>query len=329
MTCLHFFQYAFLTVASAMALLSAPVVAQSPAKTKVVLIAGAKSHPSGQHEFAAGGKILARALNEQSGLPIEVVLVTNGWPQDESVFNGAKAVICYADGGGKHPFVAHLDKVEALTKAGVGIMCMHYGVEVVPAQAGEQFKRWIGGFYEGGYSVNPHWDADTQPTKDHPVSRGVQPVKVNDEWYFHMRLPEPPTASPLLQATPTRALIKRYIHWNASADAELDKPQTLMWGVQRPDGGRGVGFTGGHWHRNWAIDDFRKVVLNAIVWTAGLEVPEGGVKSLPVTEAQLNENLDVKNPMVQVKAPSPEDFTLPTAAPVGNNYPPAPKPKNP
>jgi len=300
-------------------------VSMAEAKTKIVIIAGVKSHPSGQHEFAAGSKLLARALNEQSGLDVEAVVVTDGWPKDEGVFEGAKSIVCYADGGGKHPFVGHLDKVDALAAKGVGIMCMHYAVEVVAGQAGEPFKRWIGGHYEGGYSVNPHWDADTKVNKEHPVSRGVQPMKANDEWYFHIRFAEPMTATPLLEATPTRELIKRYIHWNPSADAELGKPQTLMWGLQRPDGGRGVGFNGGHWHRNWAIDDFRKLVLNAIVWSAGIEVPEGGVKSNPITEAQLNENLDVKEPMVHVKLPSPEDFNLPTADPATAGSPPAPK----
>lgn len=317
---MHSFRLASFPVlaATAMGCLFAPSLM---AKAKIVIIAGEKSHPSGQHEFAAGSKLLARALNEQSGLDVEAVVVTNGWPKDEAVLDGAKAVICYADGGPKHPFIGHLDKVESLTKAGVGIMCMHYGVEVVPDQAGEQFKRWIGGFYEGGYSVNPHWDADTQPNKEHPVSRGVQPVKVHDEWYFHIRFPEPMTATALMQATPTRSLMKRYIHWNASADAELGKPQTMMWGLQRADGGRGVGFTGGHWHRNWAIEDFRRLVLNAIVWVAGVEVPEGGVKSNPLNEMDLNTAMDMKDPMVLVKMPSPEDFTLPTAEPVGEKLP--------
>ena len=39
------------------------------------------------------------------------------------------------------------------------------------------------------------------------------------------------------------------------------------------DGGRGIGFVGGHYHRNWAIDDFRKLVLNSIVWLARADVP--------------------------------------------------------
>lgn len=313
-----------LFAACALGLFVSPVAV---AKTKIVIIAGEKSHPSGQHEFAAGSRLLARALNEQSGLDVEAVVVTNGWPKDEAVFNGVKAVVCYADGGGKHPFIGHLDKVDALAKSGTGIMCMHYGVEVVPDQAGAEFTRWIGGFYEGGYSVNPHWDADTQANKEHPVSRGVQPVKVHDEWYFRIRFPEPAGATPLMQATPTRALIKRYIHWNNGADSALGQPQTMMWGLQRADGGRGVGFTGGHWHRNWAIEDFRRLVLNAIIWVAGVEVPEGGVKSNPLTEADLNTGLDPKEPMVLVKLPAPEDFALPTAEPVGERLPGGPKKK--
>ena len=66
-----------------------------------------------------------------------------------------------------------------------------------------------------------------------------------------------------------------------------------MWAVERPDGGRGVGFTGGHYHRNWATDDFRKVVLNALVWLVKLDVPAEGVVSR-VTEAEMMANLDPK-----------------------------------
>ena len=46
------------------------------------------------------------------------------------------------------------------------------------------------------------------------------------------------------------------------------KPQTVAWAVERKDGGRGFGFTGGHFFANWYVPEFRKMVLNAIVWTA-------------------------------------------------------------
>jgi hypothetical protein len=55
--------------------------------------------------------------------------------------------------------------------------------------------------------------------------------------------------------------------------------QTLAWAVERKDGGRGFGFTGDHTHKNWRIEGFRKMVLNAIVWTAKIEVPKDGVES--------------------------------------------------
>jgi len=64
----------------------------------------------------------------------------------------------------------------------------------------------------------------------------------------------------------------------------------MAWVFQRPDGGRGFGFTGGHFHYNWANDNFRKTVLNGIVWAAGLEVPAGGVPSQAPTLEQLMEN---------------------------------------
>ena len=94
-----------------------------------------------------------------------------------------------------------------------------------------------------------------------------------------------------------------------------------MWAVERKDSGRGVGFTGGHWHRNWAIDDFRRTVLNAIVWVAGGKVPDSGVKSEPVTEAQLNENLDPKKKMVKIALPSEADLTQPAAEPKAFGWP--------
>src|SRR3954469_26034395 len=57
------------------------------------------------------------------------------------------------------------------------------------------------------------------------------------------------------------------------------RAEAMMWAAERPDGGRGVGFTGGHVHRNWANDDFRKVVLNALLWICKVEVPADGVVS--------------------------------------------------
>ena len=290
-------------------------------RPRVVMIAGQPSHPSGQHEFNAGTILLARALNEQSGLAVKVDVVHNGWPEDESILDGAAAIVIYADGNNRHPTFGHEETVDRLVNQGVGLMCMHYAVEVPAGPRGQFFKKWIGGHYEAGFSCNPHWTAAAEPAATHPIARGVPSFSANDEWYYKMRWAEPKTAVDLLTATPTRKRINRYIHWTPAGEQGLDSRQTLMWAIERPDGGRGVGFTGGHWHRNWAIDDFRRLVLNAIVWTAKLDVPVSGVVSEPITERQLNENLDAKKTMEHIALPSQEDLSQPPAEPVTLRWP--------
>jgi hypothetical protein len=272
------------------------VAETNAAPARIVFLAGGRSHGPGEHEFRAGCMLLAKALNEQSGLPVKAEVI-HGWPADPSVLDGAKAVVFYSDGTsvvGKG-----WEKTEALARAGTGLMFMHYAVHPSKADGEKYFRPWIGGAYEDGWSVNPHWVADIDTLPGHPVSRGVAtPLRSFDEYYYNMRFrPNRGEVLDLATATPSRDRIVRYINmWNEHGVAGLDKKQTLMWGVERPDGGRGVGFTGGHYHRNWALDGFRTLVLNAIVWTAGLDVPAAGVKSLAVTEDDLNANLDDKGP---------------------------------
>src|SRR5580692_9905713 len=73
------------------------------ADTKIVMIAGKPSHGPGAHEFNAGTKLLVKCLKEVPG--IDPVFVAGGWPEDESVFQGAKAVVFFMDGGKNHPMI--------------------------------------------------------------------------------------------------------------------------------------------------------------------------------------------------------------------------------
>jgi putative membrane-bound dehydrogenase-like protein len=280
---------------------------QAWAARKIVFLAGGRSHGPGEHEFNAGCQLLAKALNE-SKLDIEATVI-QGWPKDESVLNGIKGLVIYADGTsvvGKG-----WEKVDQLAKSGVGLMFMHYAVHPSPEEGEKYYRPWIGGAFETGYSVNPHWVADLKVLPNHPVSNGVGSLtEAMDEFYYNMRfIPDRAKVLDLVTATPERERMKAYINlWNEHGVAGIGKPQTLMWGIERKDGGRGVGFTGGHYHRNWSIDNFRKIVLNAIVWTAGLDVPKEGVPSKPLTEDELNANLDAKGKEVRLKLVEPGEF---------------------
>ncbi|MDA7882472.1 DUF1080 domain-containing protein, partial [Akkermansiaceae bacterium] len=158
-------------------------------------------------------------------------------------------------------------------------------------------------FMESGFSVNPKWVADLKAASDHPVRRGCEdPVPVYDEWYYSLRFDK--NAIPLVTGIPTKEnMVAGSNLWNDNATQNYGKPQNLVWGFEKPDGTRGGGFTGGHYHRNWVIDGYRKMILNTIVWIAGMEVPESGVQSEKITEAQINANLDQKKDMTHIKLP--------------------------
>lgn len=271
-------------------------------KKKVVLIAGKPSHGYGAHEHRAGCLLLAKALNE-SGLPVAAEVVTGGWPQDASVLDDADSIVIYADGGGGHPFNAHLDELNQLMKKGVGLVCIHYAVEVPKGASGDAFLEWTGGYFETNWSVNPHWTAQFKHLPKHPIANGVKPFSINDEWYYHMRFRENMEGvTPILSDLPPEETLKRPdgSHSNnpfvRKAVLEERQSQHTAWTRERPDGGRGFGFTGGHVHWNWGHDQFRKLVLNAIVWTAGLEVPVEGVPSKRLTVEDLMANQDYQPP---------------------------------
>ena len=59
-------------------------------------------------------------------------------------------------------------------KKGVGLGCIHYAVEIPKDKGGAEFLQWIGGYYETGYSINPHWGADLKINETHPILRGVK-----------------------------------------------------------------------------------------------------------------------------------------------------------
>jgi len=266
---------------------------------KIVFIAGRPSHGYASHEHNAGCVLLAKCLNE-SGLNVHAVVYKNGWPEDPTALDNADALVIFSDGGGGHPALPHLDKIQKLADRGVGIAMLHYAVEVPKGEPGNRFLDWIGGYFETFWSVNPHWTARFEQFPDHPVTRGVKPFEMDDEWYYHMRFRENMKGvTPVLTAIPpdsTRERPDGPHSGNPTVRARKGMPEHLAWVYERPNGGRGFGFTGGHWHWNWANDSYRTLVLNAIVWIAGLDVPPNGVPSKTPTLEELEQEQDFPQP---------------------------------
>lgn len=280
------------------------------ADKRIVLIAGRPSHPPGMHEFRAGALLLQKALAGTAGLTVDVY--TNGWPSqmvdgksvdDHAALEGADAVLIYADGGAGHPAIqgARAAVIDALEAKGVGLGFAHYGVEVPAGAPGDAMHRWSGGFYETNYSVNPMWSPSFTTFPTHPVTRGVQPFSNHDEWYFNMRWTPDALAksriTPILVATPGDDVRDGpYVSPRgpyAHIIADSGRAETMMWVTERANGGRSFAFTGGHTHANWGDANQRKVILNALLWIAKIDVPARGVSDR-ISAADLTLNLDPK-----------------------------------
>jgi type 1 glutamine amidotransferase len=256
---------------------------------KIVLVAGHQSHGPGEHEFFAGCAVLKTLLEQTPG--VFPVMARDDWPKDpDATFKDAKAVVFYMDGGDHHPVIqkGHLETIQKLMDNGVGFVNLHYAVEY-PKGKSDPVLGWLGGYYETGYSINPHWKAEFKSYPDHPIARGVKPFTINDEWYFCMRFtPEKKGVTPILSATPPDD--KRSTE---EAKKHPGREEILAWAFDRKDGGRSFGFTGGHFHRNWEDENFRRLVVNAILWSAKIDVPKAGA-TVDLDPAELKKNLDRK-----------------------------------
>jgi type 1 glutamine amidotransferase len=256
--------------------------------TKIVLVAGRQSHGPGEHEFFAGCALLMKLLQETPG--VFPVMARDGWPRDPKTFEGAKAVIFFMDGGGGHPIIQkdHRDVVQKLMDQGVGFVNLHYAVEYPKSQS-DHILEWLGGYYETGYSTNPHWKAEIKSLPEHPITRGVKPFALQDEWYFNIRFkPESKGVTPILKATPPDGVRR-----TEAAREHKGRAEILAWAFDRANGGRSFGFTGAHFHKNWGDENFRRLVVNAILWTAKVEVPKNGAR-VAMDPEELNRNLDRK-----------------------------------
>ena len=72
-------------------------------------------------------------------------MVRDGWPKDEKVFEGAKAIVLYMDGGSGHPAITpeHMAVLQKYIDKGVGFVNLHYAVEY-PADAAKRPARLAG-----------------------------------------------------------------------------------------------------------------------------------------------------------------------------------------
>jgi hypothetical protein len=255
---------------------------------KIVFIADAGTHGDrGNHEFVAGSILMARTLNAAYPNVHAVVHTNKAWPKDLKHADSVIVLLNHAEPAATDP------EVFAAVRNGAGFMAIHYGVEVNKGTAGDHYLDWMGGYFETFWSVNPWWTPNFTKFPDHPTARGVKPFTINDEWYYHMRFADDMKGvTPVLADVPPLETAKEESSSHGGNPAVHDEvakgtPQVVAWAYDRPDGGRGFGFTGMHLHKNLANDSFRTVLMNGAAWVSGLDVPEAGVPSTTPSDDEL------------------------------------------
>lgn len=223
---------------------------------KVVLIPTKLDHPWSTHMYADVCRILADCLNQTPGVEA-VVSPELDWPKDDRLLKDVDAVVFYSRPAGDIVLSpAHRKEADELLKRRVGFTAIHWAT-AAEKNVGDDYQKILGGWFNFAFSG---LKIDRQPLKQlapgHPICRGWTGYELRDEFYTNLRFH--PDATPIL-------------------NVEVDqRDQTVAWVYERPDGGRSFGTTLGHFHENYGVEAFRRMLVNGILWTARIEVPATG-----------------------------------------------------
>ena len=259
---------------------AAAALAASPAK--IVMVAGTPSHAPAEHEFNAGTLLLEKCLRQNKG--VETVFVKGGWPEDEKVFDGASAIVLYMDGGAKHPLIMgdRLETMSRLMKKGVGLVCLHYAVEVPKEKGGARVARLDWRFLRTPVLAESDQRCARRPScpETSDFAR-LEEFAGKEKWYH------------LIRFFPMKARHSDPDH-NAAKGRSEQRNHRLGCGGARRQRPR-IRLHGAHFHSNWGIPDFRRMIGGRDPLERKGDVPAGGAER-DVTAADLQANLDPKPP---------------------------------
>lgn len=239
--------------------------ADGPARKRILLL-GQKpdSHPATTHEYMAGVRLLAILLERTPGIQTIVTQADAPWTDGPELLDGADGVVVFVAEGAKWVTedTSRLHAFQRLAKRGGGLTCLHWGMGTRDAGPVAEFTVLFGGCHGGPDRKYKITEVGAKPVATHPVVSGIIPFDVRDEFYYALKRPAPELMFklvPLLQVP-------------------IDgSDQTVAWACERSDGGRSFGFSGLHYHENWKLPEYRRLILQGVLWTLKQEIPKSGV----------------------------------------------------
>ncbi len=294
----------------------APLIAAETPTKKIVLIAGVKSHGpvgNGIHDYPWSVKLL-KVMLDQSNITeqVRVEYHLDGWPSDPKTLDDADTIMVISDGRDGDLYAEaphfgspeHLAQVQKQIDRGCGFCAFHFST-FAPDQYATQILDWSGGYFDWEENGQKKWYSAIQThdtaieiaTPAHPLSRGLKPFSMQEEFYFNLRFQAEGATEPANAITPLLTV-------PALPGREPDG-KVVAWAKERPNGGRGFGTTCGHFYENWKVAEFRTLILNALAWTSHINVPAGGVQSRYLTQPEITAALSGVSGTEKARASEP------------------------
>lgn len=246
---------------------------QAEAPKKLLLMGqGPDGHPPQTHEYNAGVGIVARLLKDVPGIETNVVRADEPWREGPELIQRSDGVVIFLSEGGKwmHQDPKRLEALQQMAARGGGIVVLHWGMGTKDAKNIDGCLKLLGGCHGGPdrkYKVVETEARIADPK--HPIATGLGHFKVKDEFYYQLKLARPEGAvQPIIQVTID------------------DKLETVAWAWERPDKGRSFGFSGLHFHDNWRLPEYRRLVAQGVLWSLKLPIPKDGLK-VEIAEEEL------------------------------------------
>jgi type 1 glutamine amidotransferase len=245
-------------------------------KQKLLLVGqGPDGHPAQTHEYMPGLRVLARCLEPVPGLEVTTVRADGAWKEGPGLLDRADGVVLFLAEGAKWA-QADPERHQALSRLaarGGGLVALHWAIGTREADPIAGYLKLLGGCHGGPDRKYQVLEAKAEVADPrHPITAGIGDFPVKDEFYYCLKFVTPEgSVTPLLRVPIDGAR------------------ESVAWAWERPDGGRSFGFSGLHFHSNWRLPEYRRLVAQGVLWTLKRQVPGGG---LPVEVRE--EDLELK-----------------------------------
>jgi type 1 glutamine amidotransferase len=237
--------------------------------TKILFIGKEPDHPYGTHMYMHALGVLAKCAEKAEGVQTKVV---QGWPEDKEQLKDVKSIVLYCSPAAEFLLDGpHREEFEKLAKGTqLGLVTIHWASSIKKEnleRLGPAWTSYLGGTWVSNVGLSYGKSPLEQLKPDHPICRGWKEYEIEDEYYLNPTVGE---ATPLLRVK----------------EPKEGKEVVVGWTYQRRGGGRAFATTLGHPYNNFQREPFRRMLVNAILWSAHVEVPKGGA-NVELSEEEL------------------------------------------